>query len=188
MNRSTAATRSPNRRARNAGLSMVESLIALATTSVALGYAVPGFEAAKERRHLEGNVAQLVTDLHLARSEAVAHNRTLRISFGSGAAGSCYVIHTGAANGCVCSPSGGAPVCGVNAEAVRSTGFAAKGPVQLRSNVGSIVFDPIKGTSTPTGTMRFTSAQGHEVRVIVNIMGRVRTCTTSQDVPGYKRC
>jgi len=186
MNRTAAANQTC--RMATAGLSLVESLIALATTSVALGLAIPGFDAAKERRHLEGNVAQMVTDLHLARSEAVAQNRTLRLSFLSQAAGSCYVIHTGAANSCACSPTGNAPVCSANAAALRSTGFATQAPVQLRSNVGSIVFDPTKGTITPTGTMRFTSAQGKEVRVVVNIMGRVRTCTPGGQVLGYRNC
>ena len=41
---------------------------------------------------------------------AVARNAPLRISFESGAGGSCYVIHTGAANQCSCAADGTA-VC-----------------------------------------------------------------------------
>jgi len=60
--------------------------------------------------------------------------------------------------------------------------------VQLRSNVPSIVFDSAKGTSTPTGTLRLVSADERAVHLVVNIMGRVRSCSPRAAVPGYKAC
>jgi hypothetical protein len=36
--------------------------------------------------------------------------------------------------------------------------------------------------------MRFTGRQGREVRLVINIMGRMRTCTPSADLAGYARC
>ena len=77
--------------------------------------AVPSFERSIERRRLEGTAAQLETDVHYARSLAVARNAPVRMSFSAPAGATCYVIHTGAAGQCDCSPSG-RPVCSGGAE------------------------------------------------------------------------
>jgi type IV fimbrial biogenesis protein FimT len=172
---------------RRTGFSLLESLIGLAVASIALGAGLPGLEAAKERRHLEGGAAQLETDIHLARSEAALRAHTVRLSFGTAAGGSCYVIHTGRATDCRCSADGSA-VCTADGRALRTVGFKTGGSLQLHSNAASIVFDPVKGTVTPTGTMRFTGQQGREVRVVINIMGRMRACTPTADLRGYPRC
>jgi type IV fimbrial biogenesis protein FimT len=154
---------------------------------VVLGAGLPGFESMREKRHLEGASAQLKTDIHLARSEAVLRADNLRISFGTTAEGSCYVVHTGKASACRCSADGSA-ACKAGALALRSVGFRAGGPLQLRSNVNAIVFDPIRGTSTPTGTLRLTGQQGREVRLVVNIMGRVRSCSPTAEMRSYPQC
>lgn len=170
----------PRRRA--AGFTLTESMVALTVTLVALGSAVPGFEAARERRHLEGVAAQLETDLQLTRSEAVAMNRTLRVSFDSDAAGACYIVHTGSARQCRCGTT--APVCEGGAMALRSVRVAAASGVTLAANVGSMVFAPLEGTVTPTATMRVVGRDGREIRQVINIMGRVRTCSPA--APGAR--
>ena len=172
---------------RQRGLSLVEALIAVAITAIATGATLPGFQQALEQRRLEGAAAQLHTDLQLARSEAVARNHTLRISFGSAGNGSCYVVHTGTAGSCGCDASG-APVCAPTAEALRSVHFASFGGVRLQSNVGSMVLDHAKGTVTPTGTLRLLGAEGRAVHVVVNIMGRARKCSPGGAVPGFAVC
>lgn len=169
------------------GLSLIESLMAVAIAAIATGATLPGFQQALEQRRLEGSAAQLHTDLQLARSEAVARNRTLRMSFGTSASGSCYVVHTGAAASCSCDASG-VPVCTSGAEALRSVQFESGGRVQLQSNVASMVLDPTKGTVSPTGTLRVLSADGRAVHVVVNIMGRARKCSPGAAVPGYPAC
>ena len=169
------------------GLSLIESLIALAITAIATGATLPGFQLALEQRRLEGAAAQLHTDLQLARSEAVARNRTLRISFSQQAGASCYVLHTGAAGACPCDISG-VSTCTAGAEALRSVNFAAGTGVQLQSNVPSMVLDGSKGTVSPTGTLRLSSAEGRALHVVVNIMGRARKCSPGGTVPGYVAC
>jgi type IV fimbrial biogenesis protein FimT len=172
---------------RQCGLSLIELLIGLAVSAVAVGSALPGFKASAERRHLDGVAAQLQTDLHYARSAAVAHQRSLRVSFRQDASGACYVMHSGSAGTCACNADG-TPVCTGGALAVRSVRLAATGPVQLSSNVGAMVFDPDKGTVSPTGTVRLTGQAGHAVNVVVNIMGRTRTCTPTAGLLGYRPC
>jgi type IV fimbrial biogenesis protein FimT len=168
------------------GLTLVETLIVLGIVAVLLGSVLPHFGKAAERRHLEGAAAQLATDIKLTRSLAVAHNRGLRLVFQNTAAGSCYVVHDGAAGDCQCASAGPA-VCRNGVTAQRSNFFAASGPVQVQANVGSIVFHPVHGTSTPTGTLRLVARSGTAVHQVVNIMGRARACSPHA-LPGYPDC
>ncbi len=168
------------------GWTLVEGLISLAVTAIALGAAVPGFDAARERRHLDGAAAQLETDLQLARSLAVTQNRSVRVSFGSDAAGSCYVVHSGAAGACRCDAAGNASCTG-DEQILRTVGYGADLPLALRSNAASMLFDHVKGTVTPTSTVRITGRDG-AVHVVTNIMGRVRSCSPSTPSFGYPAC
>lgn len=185
--RPTCRLQHPSFPARQRGVTLLESLIVLTVTAVTLGTSLPGFEQARERRHLEGAAAQLETDIMYTRGLAVARNQGVRIGFEALAAGTCYVIHTGPANACACAATGAA-VCNAGAEAVRTVHFAANGPVALRANVRSILFDPRLGTSTPTGTLRVVGRSDAAIHQIVNIMGRVRSCSPAAVVPGYPRC
>ena len=52
----------------------------------------------------------------------------------------------------------------------------------------SILFDAGKGTVTPTATFAITDRDGRSIRQIVNIMGRVRSCTTTRGLGGLRPC
>ena len=172
---------------RQIGLTLIESMVAMAIAAVATGTVLPGFQQALERRHLDGAAAQLHTDVQLARSLAVAQNRTLRVSYKTGNFGSCYIVHSGSANDCSCG-AGGMPVCSNGARTFRSVHFEPTGAVQLRSNVASMVLDPTKGTVSPAGTLRVMGRDGRAVHAVVNIMGRMRMCTPSAGLTGYPAC
>jgi type IV fimbrial biogenesis protein FimT len=187
MQRKSFNTTFAPRACRQRGLTLIESLVAVAITSVATGVALPGFQQALQKRHLDGAAAQLHTDMQLARSLAVAQNRTLRISFKTGSYGSCYVVHSGSANDCSCDASG-VPACSNGAHALRSVNFEATGAVQLRSNVASMVLDPTKGTVSPTGTLQVVGRDNRAVHLVVNVMGRARLCTPSAGLQGYAAC
>lgn len=169
------------------GLSLIECLMTLAVTAITLGTALPCLDDMRVRRHFDGAAAQLETDLYFARGLAVAQDQNMRVSFKSDAAGSCYVIHTGAVAGCGCNADGTAS-CSAGQTMMRSVSFAASGDLQLRANVSSILFDSAKGTSTPTGTLRLVGRDQRAVHLVVNIMGRVRACSPDGAVPGYKAC
>jgi len=171
---------------RSRGITLTEAMLAMAVCLVAVGSAAPGFEAARERRHLEGVAAQLETDLQLARSEAVALNRTLRVAFDSDAAGACYIVHTGAARQCRCGAA--APVCAGDAVAMRSVRIDSTSGVTMTTNARSMTLDPLKGTVTPTSTMRVVGRDGREIHKVINIMGRVRTCSPQGGIAGVPAC
>jgi type IV fimbrial biogenesis protein FimT len=173
-------------RCHQTGFSLVEALMPMAVAAVLLGSALPSLETMKLRRQLEGSAAQLETDLQLARATAVAANEVLRMDFVAGAAGSCYVLHDGAAGDCTCAQDG-VPSCVAGASVLRSQHFATGHPIQLNANANSIAFDPVKGTITPTATMRLQSPRG-SLRVVINVMGRVRSCTPDNAVPGHRHC
>ena len=169
------------------GMTLVEVTMALSVAAVLTGLAAPSFDKALQRRHLEGAAAQLATDIHYTRSLAVSRNAPLRISFEASASGSCYVIHSGAANQCSCATDGAA-TCAGDATAERSVRFAAADSVGLKSNVRSVLFDPVRGTSSPTATLQLVSRNAGAIHQVVNITGRLRSCSPSPAISGYKKC
>jgi type IV fimbrial biogenesis protein FimT len=128
--------------------------------------------------------AQLHNDLALIRSLAVSRNETLRFAF---AGPSCYVIHNGDAGSCTCT-SGVSARCEGNPEILRIVKLAPDIPVRLESNVNSFAVDPLRGTVSPTGTFKVVARGGSSIRKIINIMGRVRSCSPAPVVPGYLVC
>ena len=169
------------------GVTLIELLIVLATIAVVLGATLPGMEQIRARKHLEGASAQLETELHFARSLAVARNEGVRFTFGTQGAGGCYVIHTGGPNACSCG-NGPAPVCTGGAEVLRSVSYAAEAPVKIQSNSRSFVFSQHYGTVTPTATLELTNRRAGKVHLVINIMGRVRSCTPTVGMLGYVSC
>jgi type IV fimbrial biogenesis protein FimT len=181
MNPTPRATR------RQRGITLVESMTVLAVMAVLVGITLPTFDQMRQRRHLEGIALQYETDVHHARSLAVARQQTVRISFSGNAAASCYVVHTGAPNACTCAADGTA-VCAAGAQPLRAVRLDATREARLTSNAASMVIDPVRGTVTPTGTVTVTTRDGRALKQTVNIMGRVRSCAPAPGLPGYRTC
>ncbi len=170
---------------RQFGASLVEASIVLAITSTLLGSVLPSWQEARDRRLLDAASAQLATDLRLARSHAVAQGQPVRLAVT--AAQACYVVHTGPARGCSCDGAGRA-TCSGDATALRVAVLPGDGRIALSSSSSSMLFDADRGTVTPTGTLRLRAEDGRAVHHIVNIMGRVRTCSPDGQVAGHARC
>lgn len=181
------ARRSAGGRRAQHGITLVETCITTVVTAVTLASAVPAFQQAREKRHLDGVAAQVATDIRHARSLAVSRHAQVRLSLHSSSAGSCYVVHTGAAADCICSATGTAS-CGNGAQALQVAGFEAAGPVQVQANVRSLLFDADRGTVTPAGTFRVVAPSGQAVHQVVSIMGRVRACSPAGQVLGHPAC
>ena len=176
-----------SRSSRQRGLSCLEAMAALAVAAFAAGSAAPSFTQARERRHLEGTAMQLATDLRYARSLAATHRAPVRFAVQVQGADACYVLHTGSTNQCRCT-SAGAVTCSGEAQALRVVGFRATDPVRLASGSTSLLFDPDRGTVTPTATIKLRGAGNQAVHQIINIMGRVRACTPGGAMPGFPAC
>jgi len=174
----------PKRRPR--GFSLIEAMVVVAVIAVVATTAVPGLVAFIDGRRLEASATALAADVQFVRTEAVARNQPIRISFYAGGANTCWVVHTGAAAECRCSAAAPA-VCTGDAVEIKTVVLVAADRVSVNANVASITFDPLHGTSTPTGTLRLVGTGGRAVHHVVNVMGRVRSCTPN-GVPGWRAC
>lgn len=169
---------------RQRGLTLVECTMALAVTSIVAGLAAPNFQQLRERKQVEGIAAQIETDFAYTRSLAVAQNRTLRVNF---ADARCYVVHAGPPTTCSCAADGSAS-CAGNPDLLKVAQLSPGTPVTLASNSKSIAFDAMKGTVTPTATVKIVGAGGATLHNVVNIMGRVRSCAPAPGLPGHTPC
>jgi type IV fimbrial biogenesis protein FimT len=170
------------------GLTLVEVCAVLAIAAILLGGAAPSVEGLWLRWQLEGRASELATDLHWIRSEAVARNRTMRISFQDDVAGTCYVIHDGAEGACVCTGQGAAHCADAEVQASKAVFLPASGPVRLQSNVESMVYSPTHGTTSPAATLTLTDRRQRAISHVVNIMGRILSCSPEGTVAGYRPC
>ena len=177
----------PPRAAGLHGYSLVEACVVAALVALMLTLAVPGFGALLERKRLEGSAHQLAADLQWMRSEALARNEPLRFSLHTTALGSCTVVHTGNRSDCRCDGTGPA-VCGGDAIALKTSHWPAAQGITVAANVSSMLYDPMQGTTSPGGSVRVTDRQGRGITHVVNIMGRVRSCSPSGSVAGYRTC
>jgi type IV fimbrial biogenesis protein FimT len=173
------------RRHAQAGISLVETCVTMSIACALLGTVLPSFDGTVTRRQLEGTASELMNDIAYVRSEAVSRNRPVRISFHNVAGGSCTVVHTGTTADCSCSDAGVAQCTGD--AAVLKNVFRPTGTVAVQTNVASMLFDPVRGTVSPAGTVRVVSDAG-SIHHVVNIMGRARSCSPDGAVKGYKPC
>ncbi len=170
------------------GLSMVELLCALAITLLLLGGAVPMLNDLLLGQRLHATAALLETDIHLARSTAIRSGQPVRLVVQAlTTGGSCYMLHNGAADACECADDGQAR-CDAGVQLMRSEGQAANSGVVLAALQRPVLFDGRKGTVTPTATLRLTARDGRAIHQVVNIMGRVRSCSPAGAVGGLRSC
>ena len=169
------------------GVTLIEICVVLAIVSILVGTAVPSFDNILKSHRLDGQAAELALDLRYIRSEAVARNQGVRASFHNAPGGTCTMIHTGTATDCQCDANGGGQ-CSNGAVLLKSVGYRMDAGVAVHANVASMRFDPYTGTVTPTGTVTVASINGQEVRHVVNIIGRVRSCSPGGSVTYVKPC
>ena len=163
------------------GLTLIEICLVLAIVSILVGTAVPSFKDNLIKRSVEGIAGELAIDLRYVRSEAVARNEGVRVSFYDGSAGQCYAIHTGNRNDCQCNAPGAAQ-CTNGAVLLKSVFQPASQPVKLAATADTMLFNANNGTTVPGGTICVVPPTGKEIRHTVNIMGRVKSCLRA--VPG----
>jgi type IV fimbrial biogenesis protein FimT len=169
------------------GLTLIECCITLAVASILVGTAAPSFTETMNKRRVDGIAGELAIDLRYVRSEAVARNEGVRITFYNGAGGQCYAIHTGNRTDCQCDGTGPAR-CTNGAVLLKSVFQPASQPVKLVANVDSMLFNADNGTTVPGGTVCVVPPTGKEVRHTVNIMGRVKSCVRTLPHTDCRAC
>lgn len=187
MQHSTLPSRA-SRRARQAGISLIEGCVACLTLGVLLAAALPQFRQLQQRQRLQGIAQTLYTDLQEARSQAVLGSGAVHLRFSEHPRGSCYVMHTGKAGDCACSDQGQA-VC-LQAEQLIKLQWLPpeRGFSGLRANVAQMSFQPRQGSVTSTGSIDIQGADQQSIRHIVSIAGRVRSCAPAAPVGRLPPC
>jgi type IV fimbrial biogenesis protein FimT len=174
-------------RGRRGGFTLVETLVALALLAVLALAAAAFAPEAVERRRLAAVADQALSALHAARVEAQVQGRAVRVSVLGAGAGTCLVMHTGPREACGCPPAG-PPQCDAPARLVAAVAATGGAAIALRVNAAGAVYDPVLGTVTPTLTLQLTGSRGTELRHVVNLTGRVRSCVAAGAMPGWPRC
>jgi type IV fimbrial biogenesis protein FimT len=78
--------------------------------------------------------------------------------------------------------------CSGTALVLRAVHLNAADRLGVRANVTSMLIDPRQGTVSPTGSVDITGSDGSSLRHVVNILGRVRLCTTGAKVGDVAAC
>lgn len=170
------------------GVSLIEACAVLAIVSIVAASAIPSLQEMRQAHLIRAVASEIAADLQFMRSESVSRNQTLRISFSNVASGqSCYVIHTGPASACTCEAAGPARCVG-EAQEVKTAHQPSDLRTSVHANVGSMVYAPQHGTTTPGGSIFITGADGRGVKHVVSLMGRFQTCSPNGTLTGYPRC
>lgn len=183
------------------GLTIIELMIVVAIVAVILSLAAPSFKRTIEIQRLRGIHDQAMTDLQLARSEAVRSGQyvSFRMLEASAAGPACYIIYrdpTPDDAPCTCQEASGAPRCtGATTEIKTVKVDPALGVTFANISISGIryrrlIFDPVTGGTytapqdsgnlTPTG-LNFTTKIGDALALQGQVVqsGRPSTCVPS---------
>ena len=182
------------RSATEEGFTIIELMLVVAIAAVLTAVAAPSFAEFLSKRRVDGVMAELVTDLQYARSEAVGRNAPVRVTFGSDK--DCYVIHLASAATAECTRNS-STVAPTTAE-IKSVHLDADRGLTI--DPGALVyleFDPVRGTAVNSAAatsgsviVRSISGPAWELRALLTLMGRVATCSPggAGKVVGYSDC
>ena len=183
-----AAPASARARRMRHGCTLIEALCSLTIMLVLLSGALPMLQDLIARQTLLAQAAELETDLFFARAQAQIQMAAVRFSVHPvGANGSCYIVYRGDNGACDCTGEGRTQ-CMAGAEVLRVVNPSRRAGITLAELDRPLTFDAGVGTVTPTATLRLTDADGRAVNQVINLMGRVRSCTPNPAWGGLRRC
>lgn len=171
------------------GFTIIELLAVTIIVVILLGLAIPSWRDTAARKRVEGLFVELQADLEYARSEAVARNAAVQVSFGTG----CYVVHLGSATAsCTATTKSVSPT----AAELKSQLLGSSPPVSItpQDALTLISFDPMRGiaswngTGTQAGIALASTAGAWQLLVTLSAVGRVNVCSPGGSIKGYPQC
>lgn len=174
--------------ARQVGVTLIELLIVITIAAILLALALPSFQDTIDRNRLKAATDTLYGDFQYAKSEAIKRNQPVVVDFTTSNAGAtwCYGFRLNAIS-CDCTITNASTVnaCVIDSvlKVARSTDHSG---VTMTAPTDPI-FDNVRGTVSPAGTITLNSAKGKETRIAVTTLGRIIACSPSgaSNVAGY---
>jgi type IV fimbrial biogenesis protein FimT len=161
-----------HRRAR--GLTLLETMVALAIVAVLTTLALPSFGSMVSRHRLKAAAEQMSMDLAELRLLAAQRGQTLHLNLSAGAQW-CYALAV--ASGCDCRVPQGCQLKTVRAN--DHPGVTLLEGQDLR-------IDPQPGQGG--GGALLQGSDGARLRVSLSPLGRPKVCAPAADVPGFAAC
>ena len=194
-----------SRKALATAFTLVELMIAMALVAIIIALAAPSFRDMILMQRLRGINAQMVTDLALARSEAVSRGVLVNVRSQSVSGMSCYIINTRtslAAPLCDCTAGPGLRCASSETTEIRTVQILSDMLVQVEVPTGQaseFTFDPRTGgmklAPSDFGIYDTTGFQietfvdsARKLRTAVNLSGRASVCTPSLSQVGGSAC
>lgn len=188
------------------GFTIVELLIVMAVAAILVVIAAPNLRDFLRIQRLKSVNAQVITDIQLTRSEAVARGRMARIHFQRNGSLTCYTVYTAPeslTSRCNCL-SGAGSACGAGQTEIKTARYLRSDdvvviPVLSDSDSAAIAFDHVSGGllvipedddfSTPDSYDIDTAIDdGHKLRVRIARSGRVSACLVAGNINGFDAC
>ena len=163
------------------GATLIGACITLAVSATLVGKALPSMTGAQQHQQLRAAADQMRTDIQELRQMAVTGGRSLSLHV----EGACYIVHDGANGDCRCDAVSHEAVCRGDTQALKVQWPAAS--LAIGSSRDSI-FAAGQGTVSPTATITLRSRSGEELRQVIAITGRVRTCAVGGASSGLPAC
>lgn len=158
------------------GLTLIETLVALAVLAILASLAVPSFGGMLARQRLKLAADDLAMDLAELRFEATRRGVPLHLQARPGADW-CYALAT--TPGCDCR---------VPQSCQLKTVSAREHPGVAMTQAQDLRFEPTAMTATFGGHAVLQGHDGTQLRVGLSPLGRPSVCAPLAPVPGYARC
>lgn len=172
---------------------LIELMVALAVLGLVLSFVIGSFSGMLSRQRLQAAAENLYDMMLLARAESISRNGNVYVSVVEGASW-CYGMDDTAT--CACSTSND---CQVNADTKVTTGTDYTGITLDNADIASLCYDARRGlpaatsgsscsnTAISESSFTFSNANGDQLTVRINPVGRLRLCTDS-GFRGYQAC
>lgn len=171
------------------GFTFLEILATLAVASVILSVGVPAMGQMLAKHRLEAAATELRLNLLQARSQAIAQDRTIYVSFAS--TGNQWSYALGDSNACTPDAIKDCTVNGISSvfsgAAWRNVHMSMGG---TSTNIAkSISFDPRRGMASTADTITLSVADAGSIQVTISPIGHVNACAPATGgITGYRAC